>query len=447
MTCIVSLGSGVPTAYAMDAGSFKFTAVSDTTVTIEVEGIAGTPYAICRSDPGSPTNFVAKHTLQASGTWTDSGLAPDTFYYYTVLAINVTNPTMLETRKVKTDATVPNVNLSVQGTTMDSITLQWESYPGAAQYRIYRSVDGGATFTAHDTTAASNTTFTDADLSGGRYHYQVKAIMPDGSEVDSNSVDAALAGRPFYPPTLTVMSYATVACLHPSWTNVEGATSYRLYRSLTKDGTYTYINTFTTNNYLDYNVAEGTVYWYYVEATDGVRVSTSSKVAGTTYTKPTPTPPKPTPKPTSTPPKPTAKPTPTPPKPTPTPTPAPSGPAAPDFWITAGSTTETTIKWSWRNIQSAHPAYKIYIADAENGPYKLLVSVNTGSSPKTGELYYSINQIPNNPHRLVDGQKYYIKMSAVDFYMKEGPMSSYSRYFYAFQPTQDKGFGSPPAYH
>lgn len=461
MLCALStLPGGIPKAYALGIPQFEFGAVSDTTIELDLYADAGSTCRVYRSLAGSTHVFQQVHSTNTSGTWVDTGLEPDKYYLYYCVAYGDGETKQSATRRIKTEATVPTVQLSIPNTSVDSITLRWEAYTGAVDYNIYRSIDGGASYELYLTVSGSTVIYVDSSLPMGPYHYQVKAVLSDGAEVDSNTVNHAITQGPLAAPDIYVEAHLTQVCLFPTWTSVSGATHYMLYRSTSQNGTYTRLGTYpsTVNFIQDYDVVQNQTYWYYVEAYDATRNSTSVKASGTPLTlytptptptaTPTPTPTKtPTPTPTKTPtPTPTKTPTPTPTK-TPTPTPTPSGPAAPDFWLTSGSTEETTVKWSWRNMSYPYPRYKIYYSTSASGTYKLVCTYNVGTNAKTGELYYSINQKPTNPLGLVSGSKYYIKMSSVDVYGNEGPMSSSPRYFYAFQPTKTEGFGSPPSYH
>ncbi len=88
----------------------------------------------------------------------------------------------------------------------------------------------------------------------------------------------------------TVFSSATTAKSgYPTfkWNPVSGAIKYNIYRSTSKNGTYSYLDTTTATSYTDKTAVSGTKYYYQVKAVKKVSESkTTTKATGGT-TKPT----------------------------------------------------------------------------------------------------------------------------------------------------------------
>ena len=75
------------------------------------------------------------------------------------------------------------------------------------------------------------------------------------------------------------------------WNAVSGAIKYNIYRSTSKNGTYTYLDTTTATSYTDKTAVSGTQYYYQVKAVKKVSTTkTTTKKASSSTTKATPAP-------------------------------------------------------------------------------------------------------------------------------------------------------------
>jgi len=83
--------------------------------------------------------------------------------------------------------------------------------------------------------------------------------------VDNIKVSGTLTGPPGVPQNLITVS-VTSSEANISWDAVTGATYYRIYRSSDPYSGFVQINTSTTTNYQDMDVAVGNKYFYYVTA-------------------------------------------------------------------------------------------------------------------------------------------------------------------------------------
>lgn len=84
---------------------------------------------------------------------------------------------------------------------------------------------------------------------------------------------------------LPAVSKITNTCSgsHVYWKKFAGAKSYNLYRSTSKDGTYTKIATTAATNYTDTNVKSGTTYYYKIRANRSNGVSDASTAKGVVF--------------------------------------------------------------------------------------------------------------------------------------------------------------------
>jgi fibronectin type 3 domain-containing protein len=172
--------------------------VGDTQVSLSWTPSAGaTSYNLYRS------TTTGKETLYQTGlaepSFTDSGLANGTKYFYQVVAVNGAGSS---TRSSQTSAT-PSATHPLAPTNMTAtasngqITLSWSPVSGAT-YRIYRSTSlGGEGATAYKT-GLKATSFTDTGLTNGvTYYYQITAVNRSGSSAKSTEAFATPAAGLF----------------------------------------------------------------------------------------------------------------------------------------------------------------------------------------------------------------------------------------------------------
>ena len=151
--------------------------------------------------------------------------------------------------------------------------LKWTPVEGAAKYEVYRSGTKNGTYTLLGTTA--NLNYTDSKANAGYiYYYKVKAVNAAGAK---SVYSAAVAGtchcaRPVVTPDYLVSTGKP----YIKWTAVAGASKYEVYRSGTKNGTYTLLGTTANLNYTDNKANAGYTYYYKVKAVSKVKSTANS---------------------------------------------------------------------------------------------------------------------------------------------------------------------------
>ncbi|MFJ7075579.1 fibronectin type III domain-containing protein [Streptomyces sp. NPDC098781] len=153
-----------------------------------------------------------------------------------------------------------------------------------AGYRVHRRVKGGS-YPAAPLATTTSTSFTDTSLpvTGAAYEYSVRAYDKAGNaSVGTASLTVTTADRtaPGVPGGLSTDSRQDG--LWVGWGAVEGATSYRVYRAATADGTYTRVGATSDASYVDTSAVEGTTYFYRATSLDaaGNESARSSAVSG-----------------------------------------------------------------------------------------------------------------------------------------------------------------------
>ena len=222
---------------------------------------SATKYWIYRSTDGKNFKYYDSTTKTS---YTNSGAASGTKYYYKVKAVKVVNGNNVASAYsyakslVCTPAT-PNVSItSANG----KPKLSWNAVNGATKYWIYRSTDG-KNFKYYDST--TKTTYTNNSTTvGTRYYYKVKAVVVDNGTSYASAFSSAksMVVRTAAPTLKTSAPEGTPSL---SWNAVNGADKYWVYRS-TDGVNFKYYDTTTKTTYTNKSVTAGTTYYYKVKA-------------------------------------------------------------------------------------------------------------------------------------------------------------------------------------
>ena len=145
-----------------------------------------------------------------------------------------------------------------------------------------------------------------------------------------------------------------------TWKAVEGATSYRIYRSTSKGSGYSLLGTTTATSYTNTGAKAGTTYYYRVKACNDAGLSPYSNVVSGKVKSVTPK------------------------------------PAAPVVKI-GNSSTSGKPQLTWNAVSGA-TSYKVYRATSQKGTYSLLGTVTTTSYTNTGAkagttYYYKVKAV------------------------------------------------------
>ncbi len=154
--------------------------------------------------------------------------------------------------------------------------IYWSAVDGANRYEVYRSGSKDGTYSFLGSTA--NLNYTDSKANAGTtYYYKVKALAADGTD-SSLSAAVAITCRCARPVVKTDY-WASTGKPYIKWTAVAGASQYEVYRSGSKDGTYTLLGTTTATNYTDSKANAGYTYYYKVKAISEVKSAANSSLS------------------------------------------------------------------------------------------------------------------------------------------------------------------------
>lgn len=166
------------------------TPISSTEVSLNWTAPAvATSYNVKRAtvDGGPYTNIATG--IAATGYW-DTGLVPNTTYYYVVLAVNTGGQS---TNSIQASATTqpqppPTIPVGLTAASGDGVvTLNWMSSSGAASYNVKRATVSGGPYTtiASPTTTSYNNT---GLVNNTTYYYVVSATNAAGASTNSLAV-------------------------------------------------------------------------------------------------------------------------------------------------------------------------------------------------------------------------------------------------------------------
>jgi fibronectin type 3 domain-containing protein len=240
-----------------------------------------TTYSIYRGTAPGAEGATAVGTT-TTDSFTDTGLANGTGYYYTVAASNSggASAKSAETNTVPTAAVVaPPVPFGVVVTPgSGQIQLQWTFEENATSYRIYRSTTPGGEGATPLATVTSSSYTDSAVTSGVTYYYEITALTGATESARSSEYSANTSGTGTAPPTPTgVVATGGNGAVTLTWTASAGATSYSIYRGTTSGGEgATPVGTATSTSFTDTGLTNGTTYYYTVTASNTAGTSAHS---------------------------------------------------------------------------------------------------------------------------------------------------------------------------
>ncbi|HEY4271533.1 MAG TPA: fibronectin type III domain-containing protein, partial [Candidatus Udaeobacter sp.] len=319
----------------------------------------------------SPVNdlyFTQIATVGANvTTFTDSGLAESTKYYYRVRAYNaMANSTYTSEKNATTLSNLPMAPSGLTATVVSSskITLTWtDNSNNETGFIISRKTGSGGTYADIHTTNENMTTWSDTTVvDGTQYYYKVRATNSAGDSPNSNEVNgiAFLAA-----PTAFTVTAVSSSQIRLSWTdNSATETGFKIERSPVNDLHFTQIATVGANvtTFTDSSLTESTKYYYRVRAYNAMANSTytSEKNATTLYNIPL----------------------------------APSG-------LRVTSTTSSKVFLAWTDNSGNETGFRIQRKQGATGTYTEI------ATPGANVTTYT-----DNDSALLDGTQYYYKVCA-----------------------------------
>ena len=347
--------SAVPAAPVVKAGN-SATSGKPMLTWDAVDG--ATSYRVYRATSQNGT-YSLLGTVTAT-SYTNTGAKAGTTYYYRVKAVNdaglspYSNTVSGQNKAVTPKPAAPVVKIGNSATSGKPM-LTWDAVDGATSYRVYRATSqngpyrllGSVTTTTYVNTGAKD---------GVTYYYMVTAVNDSGESAFSNTVSGqskAVTPKPS-APVVKIGNSATSGKPMLTWNAVSGATSYKVYRATSQNGTYSLLGTVTATSYTNTGAKDGVTYYYKVKAVNSAGESAYSNIVSGQSKSVTPK------------------------------------PSAPVVKI-GHSATSGKPMLTWNAVDGA-ASYKVYRATAKNGAYsvinttKALTYTNTGAA--LGTTYY-----------------------------------------------------------
>ena len=256
----------------------------------------------------------------------------------------LTNATLHCAKSAPTAPVVKIGNSATSGKPM----LTWNAVYGATSYRIYRSTSKGSGYSLLGTVTTTSYTNTGAKA-GTTYYYRVKACNDAGLSPYSNVVSGKVKSVTPKPsaPVVKIGNSASSGKPQLTWNAVSGATSYKVYRATSQNGTYSLLGTVTATSYTNTGAKAGVTYYYKVKAVNAAGESAYSNIV--------------------------------------------SGRATVTTLTMGHSSTSGKPQLTWKAVSGA-ASYRVYRATTKNGAYsvinttKALTYTNTGAA--LGTTYY-----------------------------------------------------------
>ena len=151
-------------------------------------------------------------------------------------------------------------------------TLKWNAVTGAAKYEVYRARSKDGDYIKYSTVTGTSYTNPSYIENGNTYYYKVRALKSDGtagawSSIVSVTYRAASTGTLSAPAVTGGNDSQGRPTL--KWKAVTGAAKYEIYRSYSRDGSYSKYSTQTSTAYTNSSyLTSGTTYYYKVRALD-----------------------------------------------------------------------------------------------------------------------------------------------------------------------------------
>jgi fibronectin type 3 domain-containing protein len=258
------------------------TGVSTTQINLAWTDSTGeSAYTIERSSNGITWALIGTTAADAT-TYSNTGLAGGTVYYYRVRAVNAGGNSLAGETKV--GLTIPlAATLSVSTLSGSQLKLSWSNVAGESGYRIERSDDGVNNWSVINTAAANVIAYTDINLTNDTaYYYRVTPFNASGDAASS----AVVSRRTLLPaPTGLTATALSTSRIDLAWDDSTGETGYLIERSLNGGSTWAALATVAADatSYSNTGLVAGTVYTYRLRAINaGGNSEAGLKAAATT---------------------------------------------------------------------------------------------------------------------------------------------------------------------
>jgi phosphodiesterase/alkaline phosphatase D-like protein len=229
-------------------------------------------------------------------TYSDTGVGPDTTYYYRVCAYNeAASSAYSNTASATTSQVVPAppTNLTAAPASTSEIDLSWtDNADNESGFKVERSLSATSGFSQVAVVGENVTSHRDTGLSPGTaYCYRVRAYNGAGNSAYSNVAMTNTFDTPPAPPTGLTATAVSSSQIDLAWVdNADNEDSFDIERSLSAGSGFAVVASVGANvtSYQDTGLNASTTYYYKVRARNTAGASGySATVSATTGTQTT----------------------------------------------------------------------------------------------------------------------------------------------------------------
>ena len=206
---------------------------------------------------------------QTALNYSDTTAEPGVTYWYFVVAAadgegrNASGYSAGAAGSLKIGA--PTGVYATDGTSATGVTVSWNATPGADGYKVYRGTSNNPD-AAEEVSSVPSVSFDDTSASPGTLYYYWVVATNAVSESAKSAYETGF--RSLAAPTgVSATTVSGAAAVTVTWTPVDGAVFYRVYRGTRTGSDYAIeIDTTTETTYADENGAASKTYYYSVKA-------------------------------------------------------------------------------------------------------------------------------------------------------------------------------------
>ena len=243
-----------------------------------VEGAVS--YRILRATTEFMENAVEVGT-SAGTSWMDLNAENGVTYNYWVIA----DGTSFSSEASASDAgylrlAAPSGVTASNGGYADHVKIAWSAVEGATHYRVYRSTSASGSKTPiSGWQTALNYSDTTAESGVAYYYFVVAAADGEGQNASGYSIGVVGSRKIAAPTGVYATDGTSAAGVTVSWSAVSGASGYAVYRGTSNSPNDAQVVASTADTMIDDTTADpGTLYFYWVAATNAVSTSEKSAV-------------------------------------------------------------------------------------------------------------------------------------------------------------------------
>jgi hypothetical protein len=207
-------------------------------------------------------------------TYTNTGLAANTQYYYRARATNAAGASAYSAEaNATTQSMVPSAPSALTATTeaTNRIRLNWtDNANNESGFAIERKTGAGGTYAQVASVGANVTTYTNTGLAANtQYYYRARATNASGASAYSAEANATTFPFPPSAPSALAATALSSTSIRINWTdNANNETQFKIERKTGAGGTYSEIATVNANitTYTNTGLSPSTQYYYRVRA-------------------------------------------------------------------------------------------------------------------------------------------------------------------------------------